>query len=83
MYHKDYHVHNVSSSFLINIGCPELVSYSKKEYIEKAVELSRNTEKIKWYKNNIHTQFQKLMDPKTFMKDYEKLLCDVFTENIV
>jgi predicted O-linked N-acetylglucosamine transferase (SPINDLY family) len=78
LYHKDYHVHNVSSSILMNSGFPELVCYDKESYVQKAIELSKDPIKIRQYKSEIHDKFCELMDPKKFMPDYENLLETTF-----
>lgn len=77
LYHKDYHSHNVTSSFLINSGMSELVAYNEDEYIQKIIQLSTNPEIINEYKRKIHTLFMKLMDKKEFMKSYEDLLINI------
>jgi predicted O-linked N-acetylglucosamine transferase (SPINDLY family) len=74
MYNKDYHVHNVTASVLINSGLPELVSYNNEEYIQKVLDLSSNMDRIHNYKKTIHTKFMELMNSERFMKDYEKTL---------
>lgn len=74
MYNKDYHVHNVTASVLINSGFPELVSYNNEEYIQKVLDLCSNMDRIHNYKKTIHTKFMELMNSERFMKDYEKTL---------
>lgn len=82
-YNKDYHSHNVSSSILKNCGYDELITYSVEDYIKKVIELSNNYEKINWYKRTIGKDFAKLMDPKEFIKGYEKIMLDVYRENCI
>jgi len=78
LYHKDYHAHNVSSSLLINSGFPELVSYSKNEYIETVIDLCSQPEKLAEYKTSIRQGFLELMEPKQFMKEYEDILSTLY-----
>lgn len=78
MYNKDYHVHNVTASVLINSGFPELVSYNNKEYIQKVLDLSSDIDRIHNYKKIIHTKFTELMDIPKFMKDYEKIIKNLY-----
>jgi hypothetical protein len=78
LYNPDYHVHNVSSSLLINSGYPELVANSKEEYIDIVVDLVNHPEKIDEYKRTIQGNFLKLMEPKSFMNGYESELKRVY-----
>ena len=74
LYNKDIHSHNVSSSLLINCGFSELVAYNEFEYIQKTVELSKNILQLQYYREHIHSKFMELMNPTSFMKDYESML---------
>lgn len=78
LYHKDYHAHNVSSSLLINSGFPELVSYSRNEYVEKVIDLCNQPVRIAEYKTIIGPRFMELMKPKQFMKEYEHILSSLY-----
>jgi predicted O-linked N-acetylglucosamine transferase (SPINDLY family) len=79
LYNKDYHSHNVSSSLLINSGLSELVTFSKNDYINKVIELSNNYEKIVKYKTTISGLFSAMMEPTTFMENFEKLITETFS----
>lgn len=88
LYNKDRHVQSVSSSLLINSELPELVTYSEEEYVNKIINLSQNTDKIKEYKKNIHQKFYKnIMNNAEFVKDYEDTLINLynnhFNKNVV
>jgi len=74
IYNNDYHIHNVTASFLTHSGFPELITYSETEYIAKVVELSNNMKKINEYKRTIHKGFAQLMEPTAFMRSYEETL---------
>jgi len=75
------HVHNVSSSLLINSGFPELVANTKEEYIDIVVDLVNNPSKIDNYKKTIRQNFLELMEPKTFMNSYESELVRVYNKS--
>jgi len=77
LYHKDYHVHNVSSSILINSGLPELVAKSEQEYLDIIKNLYRNPDKIDEYKRGIHGRFMNLMNPRPFMTSYETVIKNI------
>jgi len=81
LYHKDYHVHNVSASVLVHAGCPELVAYSEKEYVDIIRTLLSQPEKIDDYKANLHTRFMESMKPAEFMKEYEDMLETVYQKH--
>lgn len=81
LFHKDYHVHNVTSSLLINCNFPELVTYTEEEYINKTIELCNNMDLINNYKINISNNFNKLMNPTKFITNYENLLRDTFYQH--
>lgn len=72
------HVSNVTKSMLMNMGFPELVTNSIDDYINCAVKLANNPEKIIYYKNNIRNKFLELMDGQKFVKEYDDLLTKVF-----
>ena len=81
-YHRDYHVHNVTASILVNTGFPELVAHSDEEYVSIVKELSEDPDRIDDYKRKIHDKFSALMEPKKFMQSYETMLKDVYIRNI-
>jgi len=82
LYNKNIHAHNVTSSILINMGLPELVSYSTEEYIQKTTDLVNAPDRINNYKKNINKQFTELMNPSIFIKDYEDLLMETYNKHI-
>jgi predicted O-linked N-acetylglucosamine transferase (SPINDLY family) len=81
-YHRDYHVHNVTASILVNTGLPELVAHSDEEYVSIVKELSENPDRIDEYKRTIAGKFDVLMEPKRFMQSYEKMLKNVYSDNL-
>jgi predicted O-linked N-acetylglucosamine transferase (SPINDLY family) len=78
LYNKDYHCNNVSSSLLMNTGLGDFVAYSIEQYIEKAVILS--TIQID-DRELIHQKFMKLMDPRSFMDNYENMLLKLYVHH--
>jgi protein O-GlcNAc transferase len=67
LYNKDIHAHCVSASILNRIA-PELVSHSVSEYIDVCNGLSKNRERLVWYKRNLRARLEQTMDPHVFMK---------------
>jgi predicted O-linked N-acetylglucosamine transferase (SPINDLY family) len=80
-YNKNYHSHNVSSSILKNCGHEELITYNVEDYIKKVIELSSDYEKINMYKRTLGKDFANLMNAKEFIKEYEKIMINVYKEN--
>ena len=80
LYNKDYHSHNVSASILVNSGLPELVAYSKEQYIDIIKDLVENAEKLEDYKHEIRPKFLKSMEPKPFMTEYENQLKNIYND---
>ena len=74
LYHENSHVHNVSSSILMNMGVNELIARTVTEYIGIVENLIQNPVKIDEYKASLHTKFVELMEPAPFMKEYEHAL---------
>ena len=83
MYNENYHVHNVTSSILINSGLPELVAKDEDEYIKIACNLIKDCNKIDEYKQNIRGMFLNLMEPKSFMKPYEYELTKLYNKHVL
>jgi predicted O-linked N-acetylglucosamine transferase (SPINDLY family) len=71
------HVSNVTTSMLVNLGCPELVAHSVDEYIQIAVQLAQSPERIANYKRNLRHQFMELMNPIQFATDFDHLLVKI------
>lgn len=75
------HCSNVTKSILINMGCPELVTTSMDEYIDCAVQLAKEPQRIVDYKQTIRDKFLALMDEKKFAREFDHLLEELFNEN--
>lgn len=85
MSHPDLHSHNVSSSLLHHIGFPELIATNQEEYINKAIELSKDYSRLNMYRDQkvIHQKFKDWMNPERFMKDYESAIEYIWNNNII
>lgn len=68
------HSSNVTKSMLYNMGFPELNSSSIEEYIDRAIKLANDSDKIIDYKKTIRHQFIKLMDSQQFSIEFDELL---------
>ena len=78
---KNRHVANVTTSFLMNMDLPELIAHSEQEYVDIAVNLANNKNKIVEYKNTIREKFLNLMNEKRFASEFDELLLDTFNKH--
>lgn len=83
LYNENYHVHNVTSSILINSGLPELVAKDEENYITIACNLINDSNRINEYKKNIRKMFLDLMEPIAFMKTYEEELTKLYNKHVL
>jgi len=68
------HCHNVGVSLLTAIGFQELICNSKKEYVEKAIELSTNLIQLQMLKRNLRPKMKEtICDATRFTADLELL----------
>lgn len=69
------HASRVGVSILSNVGLNELITYSTQEYVEKAVELAKDREQIKFFYENLRGIMLKspLMDSVNYVKELEKI----------
>jgi protein O-GlcNAc transferase len=65
-----------SASILHHIGCPELITYSKEEYINKAIKLASDYESIKTYREILRDKYlsSPLNDLDSFAKNFSNTL---------
>jgi predicted O-linked N-acetylglucosamine transferase (SPINDLY family) len=71
-----------SSSILHHIGCPELITYSKDEYIKKAIKLASDFNSISNYRSSLRNKYQAspLNDLETFTKNFSNTLRAIWQE---
>lgn len=64
------------------IGYPELIAQTKEEYIQKAVELSKNLEKLDFYRQELPKKFlnSPVCDAISYTKDLEKAFQEIWSE---
>lgn len=65
-----------SSSILHHIGCPELITYSTEEYINKAIKLASDYESVKKYREMLREKYLRspLNDLESFAKNFSNTL---------
>jgi predicted O-linked N-acetylglucosamine transferase (SPINDLY family) len=64
--------HRISASLLSQLECDELIANSKEEYIQLAIDLANNPEKISEYKSDLRQRYLRsiIADNKTFAKNF-------------
>jgi predicted O-linked N-acetylglucosamine transferase (SPINDLY family) len=72
-YYGESHVSRVTSDFLHQLGCQELIAYNWEEYIEKAVSLALDRTRLKQYHETIPSLFfnSPLGQPQILTKELE------------
>lgn len=73
----------VASSLLHAIDIPELVTYTQEEYVNLAIRLAKNPEKLKSIKNRLDSNrlTKPLFDTKLFTKNLEALYRKMYERN--
>jgi predicted O-linked N-acetylglucosamine transferase (SPINDLY family) len=68
--------HRHSASHLNNIGCPELICMSPYQYVQTAVDLAKNMERLHFYRSNLRDKLYSscLLDHKAFCDQFIKRL---------
>jgi protein O-GlcNAc transferase len=82
-----YHAQNVSASIIKSVNCQidglfdDLVANNKDDYVQKAVSLARNQERLKFLRDNLKEGFLKspVCDGKRHTKDLEQIYLDILT----
>jgi len=74
----DAHVNRVSYSILKNIGFEETTAFSEEEYVNIAVDLAKNPDRLNVLRPTIHLMFahSPVARPELFMPDLEALYLD-------
>jgi predicted O-linked N-acetylglucosamine transferase (SPINDLY family) len=75
-----YHTQNVTTSFMKNIGMSEYVAYSEQAYVDKAVNFSKNLDKLHNLKLTVRNNFvfSPICDYKGFTNEFEDLLINTY-----
>jgi predicted O-linked N-acetylglucosamine transferase (SPINDLY family) len=70
----DRHAGRTGASILTQIGCDDLIAYTEKEYIKKAIELGGNLQKLTNLRAGLRLKMQNspLCDPEGFGRTIEK-----------
>ena len=74
------HAARVGNSIMRGIGAPELVADTVKDYVEKAVELAHDLDRIAAYRTVLREQLKAspLMDAETFVTSLETAYFDMW-----
>lgn len=77
---KYYHSQNVTSSLMINCNLNEYVVNSQKEYIEKAIQLSKNLNRLQNLKQTTRDAFlnSPIYDHQGFAKEFGDKLKEIY-----
>lgn len=77
---RHYHSQNVTTSFMKNSGLAEYVTYSQKEYVDKAVYFSENIDKLENLKQTVREKFVNgpLCNYKQFVGEFETKLLNIY-----
>lgn len=73
--------HRVSANLLQLIGCPELITNSREEYIEKAIQLASDPDRIQAYKTSIKDKYlnSSIVNNDEFTQEFIKFCDDITT----
>ena len=77
---RHYHSQNVTSSLMKNSGMEEYITYTENEYVEKAIQFSRNLEKLRNLKNTVRNNFVHgpICNYKQFTNEFEDKLINIY-----
>lgn len=72
----DRHASRVGDSILSNLNLKELIVYNEEEYIEKAVNLAKNKEQLKFINKNLREFMinSPIMDSGEYVEEFEDIL---------
>lgn len=78
------HIARVGVSFLTAVGIEELIAISADEYVEMAVELARDRERIERYRADLRGAMARsaLMDGAAVTRDVENAFRAMLTEKL-
>ena len=68
------YVSRVGASILHQVGHPELIAKTEEQYVQMTIDLAKDTERIKTYKQTLRADMMKstLGDNKAFAREFEK-----------
>jgi protein O-GlcNAc transferase len=77
--------HRSTASILKNLNYPELISYTKYEYIQKAVELAHSKEQIDYYRASLRDTFLKsnIANSNKFAQDFSIALRQMWKDYLL
>ena len=77
--------HRSTASILKNLNYPELISYTKDEYIQKAVELAHSKEQIDYYRASLRDTFLKsnIANSNKFAQDFSIALRQMWKDYLL
>ena len=73
-------VGRIGSSLMMNLGLPQWVTYSEAEYVERAVDLARDTAGLAELRAGMRERMRNspLMDEPGFARHFEEALCSMW-----
>lgn len=76
------HAMNVGATLLSTIGHEELIAHTEDEYVEKAVELALDVERLKKVRANLRSDMMNspLGQGERYVKHVEQMYCDMWVE---
>lgn len=82
-YKNGIHAHNVTSSILHYSGFDEFIAHDEDEYKNIAINLVRDTDRLKIYRQTMRKKFLDSMDPQEYVNSFFKVVSDVHKLNCV
>lgn len=76
------HAHNVGVTLLRAVGMEDLIAYTEEDYVEKAVRLGNDIERLKNIRKNLRKNMMSssLGDGKRYMERVEEMFCGMWRE---
>lgn len=76
------HAHNVGATLLTAVGHPELIAYSKDEYVDVAVALASDLPRLEKIRRNLRREMMDspLGRASEFVENVEAMFCDMWVE---
>lgn len=76
------HAHNVGVTLLTTIGHPELIAFTGQDYVEKAVALATDVDRLTDIRSRLREDMMSspLGQAKPYLRDVEAMFCGMWTE---